>query len=79
MRKYLIATHGTLAQGIHSSLEIIMGTLENVFLLQAYADENKSIKEEIDTVLEKISNEDELIIFTDLMGEALPIRYFSTP
>jgi fructoselysine/glucoselysine PTS system EIIA component len=68
MRKYLIATHGTLAQGIHSSLEIIMGTLENVFLLQAYADENKSIKEEIDTVLEKISNEDELIIFTDLMG-----------
>jgi fructoselysine and glucoselysine-specific PTS system IIA component len=68
MRKYLIATHGTFAKGIHSSLEIIMGTPENVFLLQAYTGENKSIKEELDTVLEKISKEDELIVFTDLMG-----------
>ena len=45
-----------------------MGTPENVFLLQAYTGENKSIKEELDTVLEKISKEDELIVFTDLMG-----------
>jgi fructoselysine/glucoselysine PTS system EIIA component len=68
MRKYLIATHGTFAKGIHSSLEIIMGTPENVFLLQAYTGENKSIKEELDTVLEKVSKEDELIVFTDLIG-----------
>jgi fructoselysine and glucoselysine-specific PTS system IIA component len=68
MRKYLIATHGTFARGVVSSLEIIMGTLENVFLIQAYTEENKSLKEEIDRVLEQISKDDELIIFTDLMG-----------
>ena len=68
MRKFLIAAHGTLPEGIQSSLEIIMGSLENVFLIQAYVGENKSLKEEIDSVLEHINNEDELIVFTDLMG-----------
>jgi fructoselysine and glucoselysine-specific PTS system IIA component len=68
MRKFLIAAHGTLPEGIQSSLEIIMGSLENVFLIQAYVGENKSLKEEIDSVLEHINNHDELIVFTDLMG-----------
>lgn len=68
MRKFLIAAHGTFPSGIQSSLEIIMGSLENVFLIQAYVGENKSLKEEIDSVLEHINNEDELIVFTDLMG-----------
>jgi fructoselysine/glucoselysine PTS system EIIA component len=68
MRKFLIAAHGTLPQGIQSSLEIIMGSLENVFLIQAYVGENKSLKEEIESVLEHIDNEDEVIVFTDLMG-----------
>ena len=68
MRKYLIATHGTFAKGIYSTLEIIMGTLENVFLIQAYTGENKSLKEEIDQVLDQTNADDELIVFTDLMG-----------
>ena len=68
MRKFLIASHGSFAEGILSSLEIIMGTQENVFLIQAYTGENKSIKEEIITVLEQIATEDELIVFTDLLG-----------
>jgi fructoselysine and glucoselysine-specific PTS system IIA component len=68
MRKFLIAAHGTLPEGIQSSLEIIMGSLENVFLIQAYVGENKSLKEEIESVLEHIDNEDELIVCTDLMG-----------
>ena len=68
MRKFLIAAHGTLPAGIQSSLEIIMGSLENVFLIQAYVGDNKSLKEEIDFVLEHINTDDELIVFTDLMG-----------
>jgi fructoselysine and glucoselysine-specific PTS system IIA component len=68
MRKYLIATHGTFAAGIRSSLDIIIGEMENVFLIQAYTDENKSIKEEVDNVLRNVGNDDELIVFTDLMG-----------
>ena len=39
MRKFLIATHGTFANGVKSSLDIIIGQTENVFLIQAYVEE----------------------------------------
>lgn len=68
MRKYLIAAHGSLPAGIKSSLEMIMGSLESVFFLEAYTGENKSIKEELDVVLLQVGHNDELIIFTDLIG-----------
>lgn len=70
-RKFLIASHGTLASGVRSSLEIIIGEVENVFLVEAYVGENKSIEEEVNTILGSISAEDELIIFTDLLGGSI--------
>jgi fructoselysine/glucoselysine PTS system EIIA component len=71
MRKFLIATHGTFASGIKSSLDIIIGSLDNVFLIQAYTGENKSIQDEVDAVLQQINKDDELIVFTDLMGGSI--------
>ncbi len=71
MRKYLIATHGTFASGIKSSLDLIMGETENVFLIQAYTEDNKSIQEEIEDVLKQINPDDELIVFTDLIGGSI--------
>jgi len=68
MRKFLIATHGTFAKGIKSSLDIIIGETENVFLIEAYTEENKTIQEEVENVLQQIASDDELIVFTDLMG-----------
>jgi mannose/fructose-specific phosphotransferase system component IIA len=32
MRKFLIATHGSFAKGIKSSLDIILGPTENIFI-----------------------------------------------
>jgi mannose/fructose-specific phosphotransferase system component IIA len=57
-----------MANGMKSSLEMIMGEVDNVFIIQAYTGENKSIKEELDIILEQVNAEDELVIFTDLMG-----------
>lgn len=68
MRKYLIATHGTFAGGIKSALELIAGKNENVYTLEAYTGENKSIDTEILEITGKITKTDELIVFTDLMG-----------
>ena len=67
-RKFLIASHGSLASGIKSSLDIIVGEMDNVFLIEAYLTENKSIEEEVNGVMNTLGNEDELIIFTDLLG-----------
>ncbi|MDB5060570.1 MAG: hypothetical protein JWP67_413 [Mucilaginibacter sp.] len=68
IRKFIIATHGTFAGGIKSSLDIIIGSMEHVFLIQAYADENISIEAEIKKILEQINDQDELVVFTDLLG-----------
>ncbi len=67
-RKFLIATHGTLASGVKSSLDIITGAHDNLFLLQAYVEENKSLEEEIAAVLKQVGDNEELIVFSDLLG-----------
>jgi fructoselysine and glucoselysine-specific PTS system IIA component len=67
-RKFLIATHGTFAAGIKSSLDIIIGAMDNVFLIQAYVDENKSIEAEINDVMARVGNNDELVVFADILG-----------
>ncbi len=68
IRKFLIATHGAFSKGIHSSLDIIIGPAENVSLIQAYLNGNKSIEADLQKVLEQVHPEDELIIFSDLLG-----------
>ncbi|MEZ2337871.1 PTS sugar transporter subunit IIA [Mucilaginibacter sp. RCC_168] len=68
MRKFLIATHGAFAKGIKSSLDMIIGETDNVFLIQAYLDDNINVEEELAAVLTHITVDDELVIFTDLLG-----------
>lgn len=67
-RKFLIATHGTLAGGIKSSLDIITGAMDNVFLIEAYVNENRSLEDDIKAVLEQVGDNDELIVFSDILG-----------
>lgn len=71
IRKFLIATHGTLAKGIKSSLDIIIGPVENLFLIQAYTDDNNSIEDELRKILESIKDNEELVVFSDLLGGSI--------
>ena len=70
-RKFLIATHGTFAAGVKSSLDIIIGAMEHVFLIQAYVGSLPGIEEQIRHVLEQLSETDELIVFTDILGGSI--------
>jgi fructoselysine and glucoselysine-specific PTS system IIA component len=67
-RKFLIATHGTFAAGIKSSLDMIIGAMENVSLIQAYVDENILIETQLSEVLEQLGEDEELIVFSDILG-----------
>ena len=71
MRKFLIASHGNFAAGIKSSLDIIIGQTDNIFIIEAYTNGNKGIKEELDEILESVDVSDELIVFTDLLGGSI--------
>ena len=70
-RKFLIATHGAFAKGVSSSLELIIGSLENIYLIQAYIDENKSITEEVSRLLADTGEGEEWVIFSDLLGGSI--------
>jgi fructoselysine and glucoselysine-specific PTS system IIA component len=70
-RKFLIATHGTLAAGIKSSLDIIIGSMEHVFLLQAYVDEQTTVEGQLQKIMAQVDDSDELIVFTDILGGSI--------
>lgn len=70
-RKFLIATHGKLAGGVKSSLDIITGAADSVFLIEAYVDGNSAVEDDIKAVIAQLGQNDELIAFTDLLGGSI--------
>ncbi|MDP4129959.1 MAG: hypothetical protein Q8918_01265 [Bacteroidota bacterium] len=70
IRKFLIAAYEAFAKGIQSSLDIIIGPAENVFLIQAYLDGNKSVDADQQKVWEQVNSEDKLVIFSNGAREA---------
>ena len=71
IRKFLIATHGTFAAGVKSSLDIIIGAVEHIFLIEAYVDETVSVETQINEVMTQVSDTDELVVFTDILGGSI--------
>jgi fructoselysine and glucoselysine-specific PTS system IIA component len=71
MRKFLIATHGKFASGIKSSLDIIIGAQDNIFVLDAYTESNEPIQDQLEEILKEIGTDDELVVFTDIMGGSI--------
>ncbi|QAA23371.1 PTS sugar transporter subunit IIA [Sporolactobacillus terrae] len=67
MRKIIIASHHKMATGIKDTLNYITGERNNVSALSAYLT-NTPIQEEIDALLKGVDQEDEVVVFTDLLG-----------
>ena len=66
-RKIVIATHGTLAEGFKSALQIIAGA-ENVEAFNCYTSSDFNLQETIQKVMDSKGSEEELFVFTDLFG-----------
>ena len=66
-RKIVIATHGTLAEGFKSALQIIAGA-ENVEAFNCYTSPDLNLQETIQKVMDSKGSEEELFVFTDLFG-----------
>ncbi len=76
MRQYLIATHGTLSGGFLNTLSMISGETSNVTAISAYV-ENISIEEQAKDFFSKIGEDDEVVVFTDILGGSVN-QYFIT-
>lgn len=77
MRKLLIATHGRLASGFKSSLELFIADSSAIKTIDAYVDEdNKDFTKEIEAFIDSIQPDDEGIIFTDIEGGSVNQKVF---
>ena len=67
MKKIIIASHQYLAQGLKSTLEYILPNTVEVIDINAYI-ENISVENQILTSLEQCNEEEQIFVFTDLLG-----------
>ncbi|HEV2481161.1 MAG TPA: hypothetical protein VGS79_15920 [Puia sp.] len=70
-RKFLIVSHGALAGGFRSALELITGAAGDIIVLQAYVEENVPVEEELSRLLQGAGVEEEWVVFTDLLGGSI--------
>lgn len=68
MRKIVLASHGRLAQGMLDSLTMIAGSQPHVQAICAYTDETPDLKGTLAALVAGLSQDDELVIVTDVLG-----------
>jgi len=71
MLKIFLASHGHLASGMKSSVEILLGTSDNLTVFDAYVDEfcdDSSVKTVIEDYLASLADNDTLVMCADLYG-----------
>lgn len=68
MKKFLVAAHGRLAEGLQSTLDLFTGGAFDFTYICAHVEGERPLKEQIQDFLKNVTPEDEVVIFTDLYG-----------
>lgn len=66
-KKFLIATHGELAKGFQSSLNILAGKGDEIQVINAYVSDEDYTPQLVEFI-ENIKDNEQGVIFTDLFG-----------
>ena len=74
MRKIVIASHHRMAYGLSQTLEFLTKAPE-VYEISAYVDDT-DIRTQIDEVFRHIGEDDEVFIFTDMIGGSVAQQFY---
>lgn len=75
MKKMIIASHSTLAQGFKETLGFLTGLNEQIYTVCAYTDEDAG---SLDSVVDNLLNDkDEFYILTDMAGGSVNQKFYS--
>lgn len=66
-RKFLIGSHGRLASGLQSSIDILAGMGQSLENIDAYVDDS-DYTSQIDDFIAGVAADEQGLIFTDLLG-----------
>ena len=68
--KLFVSSHGHLASGIKSSMEILYGRCDNLTVFDAYVDE-RSVKEELEQFFKTVNEGEQVLLISDLYGSSV--------
>lgn len=68
MRRIVLVSHGRLAQGMMSSLEMIAGKQPHVTAIGAYMQDSPDVTKSLLSMANLLEEGDEMVIVTDLLG-----------
>lgn len=81
MRKFFISSHGHLASGMKTSLEILLGKADNVTVFDAYLDKT-TVESQVEAWFDTLNEDDQAIMLSDLYGGSVNqvlYRYLDRP
>ena len=67
MTRFFMASHGHLASGLASSIQILTGDSSRLRVFDAYVDE-RSLEEELEAFYENMEEGDQMILLSDMYG-----------
>ena len=70
MTKFFLSSHGHLASGLASSLDILLGSHDRVTVFDAYVDE-RSLNNALDAFYETVAPDDQVILLSDMFGSSV--------
>lgn len=76
MRKIIIATHHQMAEGLKDTLEYIVPNTVDIYAISAYMS-NVAIEKQIESVVKEIGKQNQLFVFTDLLGGSVNQAFMS--
>lgn len=76
IKHIVLASHGTLAEGLYRAAKIILGEdqLERVEYLNCYVDETQNVADDVKKIAEHC--DDNTVIFTDLFGGSVNNQFY---
>lgn len=74
MKKIVIASHHKLAFGMKKTVEFLTG-FTDIYELSAYID-NGDIREQVKEIMDDVKEEDEVFVFTDILGGSVTQNFF---
>lgn len=77
LSKIILASHGTLAEGVFKAASIILGNkeTERVQFLNCYIDEKQDVVKDINEIVESCDNN--TVVFTDIFGGSVNNNFYS--
>lgn len=74
MIKIVLASHGRMAMGVYDTLQMFCADLKHVTYICGYVDDTP-IESQIEQYFAKIPKEDEVLVFTDLLGGSVNSKF----